>query len=385
VTEGSALGSPWFFTLDTGGPVSIPTLDQWGRIILALFIAAIALKYLLRHRGPAALALTIMVFLWTGIVLGAPERWPFSTASHDPTALIVGTISTGQGSSTHALTMRYPLSPAAGQGSVLVITQLAPAAAVNVTSTTLHYQKAGDDGVWKTVAGAPWGAPDCSNCWAASLPLNEYVANDQIRYYLSAATDAGSPHYFFSSSSSCSGVTCATNSTCADGVCVSSGCSAGYSWDGIVCTQINACATNNGGCGAHYLCASTGPGTNSCACLSNWSGTSCDLCASGYYGAACNACPNCGAHGSCDDGLAGTGTCTCEQPDYFGADCHSCPLVHLPNGDCVDNCTDVPGYPHLFFSECVAECPTGYIPSLADICIQSGDDDPGGVFIPPNQ
>ena len=222
VAEGSAQGSPWSFTLGTGGPVSIPTLDEWGRIIFGMFIAAIAFKYLRRHRGPTAFALTVMVFLWTGLVLGAPERWPFSTTSHDPTASIMGTISTGQGSSTGSLTMRYPLNPGAGQGSVLVITQLAPAAGVNVTGTTLHYQKAGDGGVWKTVAGAPWGAPDCSNCWAASLPLNEYVTNDQIRYYLSAVTDAGSPHYFFSSSSPCGGVTCATNSTCADGFCVSS-------------------------------------------------------------------------------------------------------------------------------------------------------------------
>lgn len=154
LTEGSAQGSPWSFTLGTGAPVSIPTLNEWGRILLAMFIAAIAFKYLRRHPGPAALALTFLVFLWTGIVLGAPERWPFSTASHDPTALIVGTISTGHGSSTRALTMRYPLSPAAGQAAVLVITQLAPVAGVDVTGTTLHYLRPET-----AVFGKPWPVP----------------------------------------------------------------------------------------------------------------------------------------------------------------------------------------------------------------------------------
>jgi uncharacterized repeat protein (TIGR01451 family) len=47
-------------------------------------------------------------------------------------------------------------------------------------------------------------------------------------------------------------------------------------------------------------------------------------CTTGYYGASCTSqCPgsgNCSGHGTCDDGVAGAGSCSCD-PGYSGADC----------------------------------------------------------------
>src|SRR5688500_2316307 len=58
-----------------------------------------------------------------------------------------------------------------------------------------------------------------------------------------------------------------------------------------------------------------------CACL-------------GHYGSSCTACPNCGSHGTCNDGLSGDGLCLC-QLGWSGAlcdhnvdDCASEPCDH---------------------------------------------------------
>ncbi len=266
LTESNAQGSPWTFVVGAPPPATIPTLSQWGLVIFALLIAALAFKYLRWHRGPAGAALIFVVLWWARMVLGS-AGWPLGTASHEPSLSITGTTST--------LTMRSPLNPTAGQGSVFIAAQLAPVSGDNVTGMVLHYQKNGDGSIWRTAAGSRWGAPACSNCWAASLPLGDYAANYQLRYYLSVATSAGGPAYLCSSSGQCTGVTCGAHSTCVDG---------------------------------------------GCRCNSNWTGPSCSACASGYYGNACTLCPSCGPHGSCLDGLAGNGTCTCEA-NYSGANC----------------------------------------------------------------
>jgi hypothetical protein len=78
---------------------------------------------------------------------------------------------------------------------------------------------------------------------------------------------------------------------------------------------VNSCDTNNGGCGAHQGCKSTGAGTNTCECLSNWRGEpnwealNCGQCSSGYWGAECTACPVCVGRWTCDDGVSGSGQC----------------------------------------------------------------------------
>jgi len=451
LTESNAQGSPWSFVVGAPAPATIPTLSQWGLVIFALLIAVLAFKYLRRHRGPAGAALIFVVLWWTRMVLGS-AGWPLVTASHEPSASITGTTST--------LTMRSPLNPTAGQGSVFIAAQLAPVNGDNVTGMTLHYQKNGDGSIWRTAPGSRWGAPTCSNCWAASLPLGGYAANDQLHYYLSVATGAGGTAYLSSSNGQCTGVTCGAPSTCVDGSCrcnsnwagpSCSTCASGYY--GIACALCTSCGPHgscldglagNGTCGcdsnwaggrcaacasSYYGAACTpcpdcGPhGTcvdglagdgscsceanycgadcstvidpcvgvtcgahstcvgGSCVCAGNWTGGSCATCAPGYYGAACAPCPSCGAHGTCLDGLSGDGTCSCDE-SYTSSDCTSCLYMHLPNGDCVDNCTV--DYPYVFGAECVDVCPVGWVVSIGNFCVSDQGDDviPSG---PPNQ
>ena len=330
LTEGNAQANPWSFTLGVANPVTIPTLSQWGLIIFALLIAVLAFKHLRWHRGPAGVALVLILLLWTRMVSGSGVGWPLATASHEPSASIIG--------NTGTVTMRSPLNPAAGQVPVLIVAQLAPVSGDSVTGMVLHYQKMGDGSTWRTTTGAVWGAPACSNCWAASLPLNGYVASDQIRYYLSVATGTGGTAYLLASNGQCTNVTCGAHSTCVDG---------------------------------------------NCPCNSNWAGGSCNVCASGYYGAACDPC-SCGPHGICSDGLSGDGSCSCDE-SYTGTDCTSCLYMHLPNGDCVDNCTVNPSYPYVFQTECVDACPDGYVLSIANFCVEASDIDGPGPWIPANQ
>ena len=49
-----------------------------------------------------------------------------------------------------------------------------------------------------------------------------------------------------------------------------------------------------------------------------------NYCAQGFYGKNCeNECPNCGEHGSCNDGVTGDGSCICEK-GYYGDNCVDC-------------------------------------------------------------
>lgn len=290
---------------------------------------------------------------------------------------------------------------------MLIVAQLAAVSGDSVTGIVLHYQKMGDGSTWQTTTGASWGVPTCSNCWAASLPLNGYVANDQIRYYLSVTTGTGGTAYLLASNGQCTNVTCGAHSTCVDGSCPCNSnwtggscnvCASGYygasctlcpncgahgtcldtlagdgtcsctlHYSGADCSTFNSCSGVT--CGAHSSCVG-----GSCVCNSNWAGESCNVCASGYYGAACNPC-SCGPHGTCSEGLSGDGSCLCDG-SYTGADCTSCLYMHLPNGDCVGSCADNPSYPYYFQTECVDVCPEGYVPSLGNFCVEASDIDP---------
>jgi hypothetical protein len=392
LTEGNAQANPWSFTLGVANPVTIPTLSQWGLIIFALLIAVLAFKHLRWHRGPAGVALVLILLLWTRMVSGSGVGWPLATASHEPSASIIG--------NTGTVTMRSPLNPAAGQVPVLIVAQLAPVSGDSVTGMVLHYQKMGDGSTWRTTTGAVWGAPACSNCWAASLPLNGYVASDQIRYYLSVATGTGgtahstcvdgncpcnsnwaggscnvcASGYYGASCTLCPN--CGAHGTCLDGLAGNGICSCAVHYSGADCSTLSPCSGVT--CGAHSSCVG-----GSCVCNSNWAGGSCNVCASGYYGAACDPC-SCGPHGICSDGLSGDGSCSCDE-SYTGTDCTSCLYMHLPNGDCVDNCTVNPSYPYVFQTECVDACPDGYVLSIANFCVEASDIDGPGPWIPANQ
>lgn len=69
-----------------------------------------------------------------------------------------------------------------------------------------------------------------------------------------------------------------------------------------------------------------------------WSGDDCSKCESGYYGPLCKlqcqytiekgAKLTCSNHGSCMDGVLGTGHCICDS-SYFGSSCsQQCPLAN---------------------------------------------------------
>ncbi|WP_289106767.1 TRAP transporter substrate-binding protein [uncultured Bilophila sp.] len=77
--------------------------------------------------------------------------------------------------------------------------------------------------------------------------------------------------------------------------------------------------------------------------------TECTTCLAGYYGSDCKQCKPCN-HGTCDDGLSGSGKCICDEgwgPDevcntctegYWGARCEQCPNCH-GHGECLDGRT----------------------------------------------
>lgn len=169
---------------------------------------------------------------------------------------------------------------------------------------------------------------------------------------------------------------CGAHGTCLDTLAGDGTCSCAAHYSGADCSTFSACSGVT--CNAHSSCVG-----GSCVCNSDWTGESCNACASGYYGAACDPC-SCGPHGTCSDGLSGDGSCLCDE-SYTGADCTSCLYMHLPNGDCVDNCSVNPSYPYIFQTECVDACPDGYVLSIFNFCVDASDADQGATQTPPNQ
>ena len=61
---------------------------------------------------------------------------------------------------------------------------------------------------------------------------------------------------------------CSLFATCSSGLGINPcRCVSGYSGNGTVCSPINNCASNNGGCGSGSYCAYTGPGLSVCTCV----------------------------------------------------------------------------------------------------------------------
>jgi hypothetical protein len=102
------------------------------------------------------------------------------------------------------------------------------------------------------------------------------------------------------------------------------------------------CTQDDTACGSKGLCDQTSVVFSevSCQCLGGYSGDQCGDCQTGYFGSTCDLCPEggdedrdaprltdtCGiagsgrSRGSCDDGVAGDGTCTC-YGIFSGSDC----------------------------------------------------------------
>jgi len=87
------------------------------------------------------------------------------------------------------------------------------------------------------------------------------------------------------------------NSTCKD--CKSE-------FYGYLCSPCNC---NHGNCDDGIS------GTGTCTCPEGFNQTTmCADCESGFYGPSCQPCTvNCNNHGNCDDGISGTGTCNCDS------------------------------------------------------------------------
>ncbi|XP_008297326.1 stabilin-1 [Stegastes partitus] len=104
-------------------------------------------------------------------------------------------------------------------------------------------------------------------------------------------------------------------------------------------------------CGNHGTCDDGLHGSGSCLCSTGFRGTACELCSRGYYGANCTAC-SCGKQGRCDDGIEGSGQCVC-RPGWDGERCQinigsipeECRRCHL-QADCVSGagCRCKPGF-----------------------------------------
>ena len=142
---------------------------------------------------------------------------------------------------------------------------------------------------------------------------------------------------------------CSGHGVCDSGRGGSGLCGCDLRWAGSAC---DACAPGhyapdctgqcpglNGGpvCSGHGACDDGVGGSGQCTCLSTpgqgiWTGPACGQCGPGYYGAACALqCPGgaghaCSGHGACDDGTAGAGSCACAA-GYGGPACEfACPF-----------------------------------------------------------
>ena len=107
-------------------------------------------------------------------------------------------------------------------------------------------------------------------------------------------------------------------------------------WFGQTCTSHCPITDVNEVCSGHGSCR---PQQDACQCQQTattgyWTGTVCERCDVGYWGAGCTrqcpggACSPCAQHGTCSDGLAGTGQCMCHSSAalgyWRGNDCTAC-------------------------------------------------------------
>ena len=186
-----------------------------------------------------------------------------------------------------------------------------------------------------------------------------------MTYYL--YSNKCEPGYYGSDCSSvCPGgakTPCFGGGTCSQGTGGDGSCTCYKGFSGQSCQK---CASGYYGndcekcsnCGNHGSCEDTKHGDGSCDCYVGWAGSNCNKCDSGYWGSNCDqTCPDgngynnvCNGHGTCNDGIDGDGTCTCDRDwtsdpnncngrNYAPWSCQS--ACSYPNcGSCDDDCTD---------------------------------------------
>ncbi|XP_042323043.1 stabilin-2 isoform X2 [Sceloporus undulatus] len=76
-----------------------------------------------------------------------------------------------------------------------------------------------------------------------------------------------------------------------------------------------------GSCNNRGTCDEGYARTGECSCNSGFNGTSCELCLPGRYGLDCKSC-ECTANGQCDEGITGSGQCFCET-EWTGRLCET--------------------------------------------------------------
>jgi hypothetical protein len=115
-------------------------------------------------------------------------------------------------------------------------------------------------------------------------------------------------------------------------------CAGGY--HGSRCLSLcNAASACGRVCRGRGTCTSGINGTGTCSCSADtthgyWAGDGCESCVGSWAGTACLIrCPSswngtanatCSGRGRCDDGLLGTGTCTCASPWSSTTNCTDC-------------------------------------------------------------